>query len=265
MRKAIVAVALPIAGCAALATTGTRDLTAQRAAMVARLHDELIAADPQTDDAYFTHALAAVGATRREDFVQPAGRRIAYFDVPQQIGFDQTISSPRIVAIMTGAARVASGATVLDVGTGSGYQAAILSRLGARVTSLEIVPGLARAAAARLDRLGYRGIEVHAADGFLGWAPRAPFDAIIVAAGAAAIPPALVAQLKPGGRLVMPIGPSTVQEQLLVVAKDRDSALTRCSLGATMFVPLTGRGARAATLRGLIDRAIPGCYAGPLT
>lgn len=145
-----------------------------------------------------------------------------------------------------------------------GYQAAFLSRLVRHVTSVEIVPELASQAARRLAQLGYR-VQVHAADGFAGWPAAAPFDAIIVAAGAERVPSALIGELKLGGRLVMPIGPSTAQAQLLVFSKAADGTVTRCSLGPTMFVPLTGKGQSAYQIHGLIDRSIPLCYAAPLT
>lgn len=244
---------------------GVAAAAAARATMVARIRAGVRRADPAADDPAFEAALASVAAVRRDRFVVPALRRLAYHDFPLPIGYGQTISDAYIVAVMTAALRLAPGADVLDVGTGSGYQAAVLAPLARWVTSLEIVAPLARSAARLLVRLGYRNVDVHVADGFAGWPARAPFDGIVVAAGAAQIPQPLLDQLKPGARLVMPIGPSTLQEQILVVTKAKDGSTTRCSLGGASFVPLTGRGERPPTLRGLIDRSMPLCFARPVT
>jgi len=265
MKRAAIAALVLLAGCATTAPIDRQDLGPKRAAMVAQIREAMIRADPKVDDAFLVRALASVSAVPREAFVVPAARTIAYLDVPLVIGFGQTISAPHIVTLMTVAAHVSPDDTVLDVGTGSGYQAAVLSRLVRHVTSVEIVPELASQAARRLAYLGYRNVEVHAADGFAGWPAAAPFDAIIVAAGAARVPSALIGELTIGGRLVMPIGPSTAKEQLLVITKTADGSITRCSLGPTMFVPLTGKGQRADQMHGLIDRSIPLCYAAPLT
>jgi protein-L-isoaspartate(D-aspartate) O-methyltransferase len=180
------------------------------------------------------------------------------------IGHGQTISDPYVVAVMTAAAHIPEHANVLDVGTGSGYQAAVLARLASRVSSIEIVRPLAQQAAKRLAQLGYANVEVRAGDGYAGWVEHAPFDASIVAAGAAHVPQPLLDQLRPGARLVMPIGPSWAQEQIMVLAKSADGVVTRCSMGWTMFVPLTGRGARAPGSRGLFDTSVPPCYEPPV-
>lgn len=237
----------------------------QRAVMTARIRSDVLAASPAAVTPAFDRALAAIGRTRREEFVLPAGRALAYVDLPQQIGWEQTISQPYIVTIMTAALDLAPGAVVLDVGTGSGYQAAVLSALAARVYSIEIVDPLARSAAERLRRLGYRNVEVRSGDGFAGWPEHAPFDGIVVAAGAAEVPAPLLAQLKPGGRLVMPIGSNVAAEQILVITKRPDGSTTRCSLGPAMFVPLTGIGRTAEDFRRLRDRSIPLCHAAPIT
>lgn len=232
--------------------------------MVASIRTDLRAAAPAADDAWFEQALAAVSDLPRERFVLPAGRRLAYLDLPQLIGYGQTISDPYVVTLMTGSLRLRSDANVLDVGTGSGYQAAVLARVARHVSSIEIVPQLARSSAARLRRMGYANVAVRSGDGFEGWPERAPFDGIVVAAGAANVPPPLLDQLRTGGRLVMPIGPNTPSEQLLVLTKRPDGSVDRCSLGPAMFVPLTGRGAVPEAL-GLRDRSIPLCFGAAVT
>lgn len=209
----------------------------------------------------FQRAIAAVATIDRGDFVPTAARALAYRTLPLSIGYGQTISDPYVVTIMTAAVGVGPGQSVLEIGTGSGYQAAVLSRIGARVHSIEIVPELARSAAERLKRFGFRNVVIRAEDGAAGWPDASPFDAIIVTAGAAAIPAPLLAQLRPGGRLVMPIGLNTPAEQLIVVTEGLDGTTTRCSLGPAMFVPLTGRG-ETQEVPALYDRSVPLCRKG---
>lgn len=228
--------------------------------MIADIRRTVSETAPDAEDAYLDRALMAASRVEREKFVPRRLRRRAYLQTPLPIGYGQTISDAYIVAVMTAAARMPDHANVLDVGTGSGYQAAILSLLADRVSSIEIVPPLARRAARRLARMGYANVTVRAGDGYAGWSDRAPFDAIIVAAGAAKVPQALLDQLKPGGRLVMPVGPTWAQEQLLVMTKSVTGPVTRCSLGWTMFVPLTGEGRRVPRATGLFDRSIPLCH-----
>jgi protein-L-isoaspartate(D-aspartate) O-methyltransferase len=276
MRVGIAAMlALALVGCATggstprLAATGPGKAlptgASGRAAMVAKIRSDLRHADPAADDAALERALTSIGSIRRELFVPQSIRSFAYRPSPLPIGNGQTISDAYIVAIMTAALKLPPNANVLDVGTGSGYQAAVLSLQADRVTSVEIVAPLAESAARLLNRLGYRNVAVHAADGFAGWPAGAPYDGIVVAAGAAQIPQPLLDQLKPGARLVMPIGPSTIQEHLIVATKAIDGSITRCSLGPASFVPLTGRGERPETMRGLYDRSIPLCFARPIT
>lgn len=242
-------------------------LATQRARMVTRIRAAVKRSAPSALTPALARTLAAIGRLKREEFVQPKGRALAYVDAPQDIGFDQTISDPYIVALMTAALDLpANGeANVLDIGTGSGYQAALFSQLAKSAVSIEIVQPLADRARARLAAMGYRNIAVVTGDGFAGAADRGPFDGIVVAAGAAEIPAPLIAQLKVGGRIVMPIGPGTFQEQLVVGTRQADGSLKRCTLGVTGFVPLTGRGARAPTMRGLTDRTMPFCYGAPVT
>ena len=212
------------------------------------------------DSKEFRRALAAMATVRRKDFVPRTLRKAANAERPEPIGYEQTISSPYIVALMTAAANPKPGERVLEVGTGSGYQAAVLSRLAQTVYTIEIVEPLAKTAAERLSRLGYANVRTKAGDGFAGWPEAAPFNAILVTAGAADPPEPLLAQLAIGGRLVMPIGPSTVQEKLMLVTKRADGTFSRCVLGIAMFVPLTGKGERPDRLMGISERGIPYCY-----
>ena len=239
-------------------------LAEQRAAMVQAIRADVRKAAPAADTPSFEKALGVIGSIRREEFVLRAGRKAAYIALPQAIGYRQTISDPYVVAIMTGELHLPAKANVLDVGTGSGYEAAVLSRIASRVSSIEIVRPLAISAAARLRRLAFLNVDVRTGDGFLGWPDHAPFDGIVVAASASAIPPPLLKQLKPGGHLVMPIGPTDTSTQLLRITKRTDGAIDRCSLGVALFVPLTGQNAAPFARAGLIDRSIPMCYGRPI-
>ena len=232
----------------------------RRAAMVNSIRADLRNADPSADTPAFEKALNVIGALPREDFVRPAGRDAAYVDLPQSIGYKQTISDPYVVSVMTAALDLPPNAIVLDVGTGSGYQAAVLARLARQVYSVEIVRPLAVSADERLRRLGFLNVEVRSGDGFVGWPEHAPFDGIIVAASAAAVPEALLEQLKLGGRLVMPIGPTDASTQLLRYTKRLDGTIDRCSLGHALFVPFTGGHAEPFARYGVFDRSIPLCF-----
>jgi len=181
--------------------------------------------------------LAAMGKVPRHELVPTDVRSQAYGDAPLPIGEGQTISQPYIVAFMTEQLGVKGGERVLEVGTGSGYQAAVLAELGAEVYTIEIVPALARRARADLERLGYRSVFVREGDGYRGWPEKAPFDAIIVTAAPPEVPAPLLEQLKPGGRLVLPVG-ETFQE-LLLVTKDKGGVQKRRLL-PVRFVPMTG-------------------------
>ncbi len=182
--------------------------------------------------------MEAMGAVPRHEFVPPELRSRAYENNPLPIGHDQTISQPSIVALMTELVRVAPGDTVLEIGTGSGYQAAVLAQLGAVVHSIEIVPELAEAAAQRLARLGYPQVTVHVGDGYLGLPDLAPFAAILVTAAPPQVPQTLVEQLAPGGRLVVPVGPQHAVQQLMVIEKDAAGATTSRQVLPVRFVPL---------------------------
>jgi len=163
----------------------------------------------------------------------------AYDNRPLPIGEEQTISQPYIVALMTELARVRKGARVLEVGTGSGYQAAVLAEMGARVHTIEILPRLAASARERLARLGYRDIEVVTGDGYAGLEARAPFESILVTAGASHVPPPLVKQLAPGGRMVIPVGEAGAVQHLTVVEKGADGRVSTREVLPVRFVPLT--------------------------
>ncbi len=182
--------------------------------------------------------LQALRDVPREAFVPERLRDQAYADHPLPIGEGQTISQPYIVAAMTELARVPPGGRVLEVGTGSGYQAAILARLAVAVYSVELVDTLGRTAAGRLARLGYTNVQVRVGDGYLGWPEHAPFDAIVVTCGADHVPPPLVEQLKPGGRMVIPVGPAGGVQSLQVLERRAPGAITTQDVMAVRFVPL---------------------------
>jgi protein-L-isoaspartate(D-aspartate) O-methyltransferase len=185
--------------------------------------------------------LEAMRRVPREAFVPETMRAEAYRDGPIPIGGGQTISQPYIVAFMSEAARIAPDDKVLEIGTGSGYQAAILAAIGARVFSIEIRPELAERARRTLQETGYGEVRVMAGDGYRGWPEEAPFDAILVTAAPDAVPEPLLAQLKPGGRLVVPVGTGT--QELLRVTRTA-TGFERERLMAVRFVPMTGEAAR---------------------
>jgi protein-L-isoaspartate(D-aspartate) O-methyltransferase len=184
--------------------------------------------------------LAAMGRVRRERYVPPELAAHAYEDGPLPIGEDQTISQPFVVAFMLDALELKGGERVLEVGTGSGYAAAVLAEIAAEVFTLERIESLARAAAERLARDGYAHVRVRAGDGTTGWPEAAPFDAIVVAAGGPSVPAALRAQLALGGHLVMPVGESTEIQELKRVTRTGPDEWREEDLGAVRFVPLIG-------------------------
>lgn len=186
--------------------------------------------------------LAAMRAVPRHLFVPEDRRKWSYEDSPLPIGYGQTISQPYIVALMTQLARAAPGKKALDVGTGSGYQAAVLAQIVDEVYSIEILCDLEREARARLDALGYDNVVTRCGDGYQGWPEQAPFDLIIVAAAPESVPEPLIEQLAPGGRLVIPVG--KLHQELLVVEKSEEGDIRRFSEGGVRFVPMTGEAAR---------------------
>jgi len=183
-------------------------------------------------------ALRAMRSVPRHQFVPPELRDDAYGDFPLPIGHGQTISQPYIVAYMTEQIRPYPGMKVLEVGTGSGYQAAVLAEIGCSVYTMEIFRVLADGAAARLARLGYGAARVRHGDGHDGWPDAAPFDAIIVTAAAGYVPPRLIEQLKPGGRLVIPVGSVYGVQHLILVEKDAQGDTRTRTLLPVAFVPL---------------------------
>ncbi|MFH2123291.1 MAG: protein-L-isoaspartate(D-aspartate) O-methyltransferase [Pseudomonadota bacterium] len=183
--------------------------------------------------------MAAMGKVLRQDFVPPALKAMAYENCPLPIGKGQTISQPFIVALMTDLLCPQKEDVILEVGAGSGYQAAILSLLVRKVYTIEIIPALAEAAAELLQKLEYENVEVQQGDGYNGWPEHAPYDGIIVTAAAAHVPPALKEQLRPGGRLVIPVGMPYMPQELQVLEKDETGVLTTRNVLPVSFVPLT--------------------------
>ena len=217
---------------ASLGLAGAQDPYAQgRSQMV----EDQIVSRGVTDD----RVLEALRAVPRHLFV-PAGQRArSYTDAALPIGDGQTISQPYIVALMTELLQSQPEDVVLEIGTGSGYQAAVLSRLVKQVYSVEILPSLAAAARRRLSELGFANVTVRAGDGYRGWPELAPFDGIIVTAAPPEIPAALVAQLKRGGRMVVPVGETAATQQLMVIEKSRTSdAITKRTVIPVRFVPM---------------------------
>jgi protein-L-isoaspartate(D-aspartate) O-methyltransferase len=187
--------------------------------------------------------LRALGSVPREEFVPGRLQSRAYDNNPLPIGRGQTISQPYIVAVMSHLLGVQAGDKVYELGTGSGYQAAVLGAMGLEVYSVEIIPELAESAAATLARLGFDSVHVRAGDGYLGWPEAAPFDAIIVTAAHPKIPEPLVEQLAVGGRMVMPVGDSADTQQLMVLTKRSDGTLAQRRTLPVRFVPVTGEAA----------------------
>jgi protein-L-isoaspartate(D-aspartate) O-methyltransferase len=185
-----------------------------------------------------TDVLRAMRATPRQEFVPLESRVLAYADRALSIGFGATISQPYIVGLMTELLGVGLESRVLEIGTGSGYQAAVLSQLAQHVYTVELQRDLARAAAARLTQLGYGNVSVREGNGAQGWPEEAPFDRVIVTAAAPEIPPALLEQLQPGGRLVAPVGEGDQDQELVVIEKSGTGELSKRSVIPVRFIPL---------------------------
>lgn len=216
------------------------DRRAERAAMVREVEAHARSLSTGSRDAISREVLTVLGRLPRHHFVPEEQRRHAYENRPLPIGYGQTISQPFIVALMTDMLAVRPGDKVLEIGTGSGYQAAVLAELGIRTFTIEIIPPLAEQAATRLAALGYAEIRTRTGDGYYGWPEEAPFDGIIVTAAASHIPPPLVQQLKPGGRMVIPVGASFHTQVLMLVKKDVDGSVRTYHKLPVRFVPLTG-------------------------
>ena len=205
----------------------------------ARKRQQMVTRDIRDRGLKDTVVLKVMGRVPRHLFVDASLRSRAYGDHPLPIGDGQTISQPYVVALMTEALRLERGDRVLEIGTGSGYQAAVLAEIVKEVYTIEIRKSLADTAAERLAGLGYKNVKVKYADGYFGWEEHAPFDAIIITASANHIPPPLIKQLKEGGRLIVPLG-STVYFQTLTLATKRKGELEVEQLSPVAFVPMVG-------------------------
>ncbi len=240
MPKRMLALVLALlVSIASAAAAGEPDYAKLRQVLIERIE-----ADVRATAAYIGKArlddrvMAALASVPRHEFVPESERSYAYRNRPLPIGYGQTISQPYIVALMTDLLALGEDSVVLEIGTGSAYQAAVLAELVARVYTIEIVAPLGRAARERLARLGYGNVEVRIGDGYDGWAEHAPFDAIMVTAAASHVPPPLLGQLKPGGRLVIPVGNRFLTQQLILIEKHDDGALIATQVLPVRFVPL---------------------------
>jgi protein-L-isoaspartate(D-aspartate) O-methyltransferase len=234
--------ALVLLGAATTAAYAEDDVAAERRQMV----DEIAALTRETatetgKPTLDPRVIATLGRVPRHQFVPSDQQRAAYKNRPLPIGYGQTISQPYIVALMTDLMSLGPGHVVLEIGTGSGYQAAILAELAQTVCTIEIIEPLAREAEQRLRSLGYARARTRIGDGYHGWEDCGPFDAIIVTAAASHIPPPLIRQLKPGGRMVIPVGAPFLTQQLMLVEKSRDGSIITRQILPVRFVPLTGR------------------------
>jgi len=210
-----------------------------RAAMVDEIHYYATVARDTGEERLNETVMQSLGEVERHEFVPARQQSFAYENRPLPIGHGQTISQPYIVALMTDLIEPDRDFVVLEVGTGSGYQAAILAKLVTHVYSIEIIEALADEAAARLARLGFNNVTTKLGDGYQGWEAHAPYDAIIVTAAASHVPPPLIQQLKVGGRMIIPVGGRFAVQQLLLLEKTDDQAIITRQIAAVRFVPLT--------------------------
>lgn len=235
------ALALASAGPALAETRPPQLGCANHAAAVAQFRDErsrMVERQIKARGINDPRVLAAMRKVPRHCFVPDSRREWAYDDHPLPIGFGQTISQPYIVALMTQALELAPGEKVLEIGTGSGYQAAVLAELTDQVYSIEIVPRLGKRAAKVLADLGYGKVHLRIGDGYKGWYEAAPYKAIILTAAPPKIPKALIDQLDRGGRMILPLGPNGGAQELLLLRKGDSGRITRESLGLVRFVPM---------------------------
>ena len=224
----------------ALAPVDTEDWKSMRAKMVKAIQADMRHMRREIGRSTLSQpVLDAMNTVPRHLFVPASHKDHAYDNTPLPIGEGQTISQPFIVALMTELLSVDAKSRVLEVGTGSGYQAAVLAEIVAEVYSIEIVPSLAQEAGARLSEAGYHNVHVRQGDGTLGWPSKAPFDGIIVTAAGIDIPEALLSQLKPGAHLVMPVGGENETQQLMVITHNPDGTYSRRSIIPVRFVPIT--------------------------
>ena len=216
-----------------------QDFAASRSRMVAEVQAMYAETQRETGLAAMSPAVrAALGKVERHRLVPGGQQAAAYQNRPLPIGSGQTISQPYIVALSADLLHPKSTDTVLEIGTGSGYQAAVLAEVVKQVYSIELLEGLGRAAAQRLAEMGYRNVEVRIGDGYGGWPEQAPFDGIVVTAAAPRVPPALVAQLKPGGRMVIPVGGDGYIQHLKLITKRADGGYDEREVIPVRFVPL---------------------------
>jgi len=241
MRSSFIALVALVLVAPALLAARTDD---DHAAAHRRLLAEIAALPrPSTGDrqSFDPRVMSAMAAVPRHRFVPPSEAHSAYENRPLPIGHGQTISQPYIVALMTDLLNVNPDHVVLEIGTGSGYQAAILAELAKTVCTIEIIEPLAREAEERLRALGYGRVQTRIGDGYYGWEECGPFDGIVVTAAASHVPPSLVRQLKPGGRMVIPVGAPFLAQQLMLIEKRDDGSVHTRQLLPVAFVPLTGR------------------------
>jgi protein-L-isoaspartate(D-aspartate) O-methyltransferase len=210
-----------------------RDADEYQAARVEMVRIQLAGRDIDNSE-----VLDAMRRVPRHAFVDASERPHAYRDTPLPLSHGQTISQPYIVALMTQLARPSSTDKVLEVGTGSGYQAAVLAELTDHVYTIELEPDLARTAAARLEQLGYENVTVRSGDGYAGWSEQAPFNIIVVTAAPEEVPQALLDQLAPGGRMIIPVGPVHSAQQLRLIERDADGQIHTRNITPVRFVPM---------------------------
>ena len=239
VRASLLAVGLLFSAC--LTGAEEQQFAAERRAMVQEVARQARESSQETGRSAIADAvLAAMERTPRHRFLPEDQLRYAYRNRPLPIGYGQTISQPFVVALMTDLLELKPGQRVLEIGTGSGYQAALLAELGMEVYSIEIVEPLAKRAAQTLESMYPEKITVRHGDGYHGWEQHAPFDAIIVTAAASHVPPPLIRQLRPGGRMVIPLGASFLVQQLVLVEKSADGSISSREIAPVRFVPLTG-------------------------
>jgi len=242
MPQRLLRVLLLACACLLLAASDEARYAAERKALLARIQRDAVETAYATGRPRFsTRVIGAMDSVPRHRFVPVHSIGNAYANRPLPIGHGQTISQPYIVALMTELLEPKPRQVMLEVGTGSGYQAAVLAKLVEHVYTIEIIAPLAESAAARLLELGYRNIRVKTGDGYYGWPEHGPYDGIIVTAAASAIPPPLVEQLKPGGRMVIPVGGPFHTQDLILLQKDTKGKVTTTSILPVAFVPLTGK------------------------
>jgi protein-L-isoaspartate(D-aspartate) O-methyltransferase len=238
----VFAVALLLSLTGAAQTAAAQDFAAERQRMVQDISALVRETRAETGKPAFAERVMAVMArVPRHEFVPADQVAAAYRNRPLPIGHGQTISQPYIVALMTDLARAEPDHKVLEVGTGSGYQAAVMAHLASAVYTIEIVEPLGVQAAQRLKTLGYTNVQVRLGDGYYGWEEHAPYDAILVTAAASHIPPPLIRQLKAGGRMVIPVGAAFMVQHLMLVEKNLDGTVSTRQILPVAFVPLTGK------------------------